>query len=176
MYGTKPSPWGAWGTPSMLGDMDVPPFLPPFLTFWGLNSIFLGYFFSSTNTKMIFGVLKLLIVTEFDLFGPKFHFSLHLFGSNFQRPAAPPPSVFGPSTPPPPPRCKVVKCLHWLQINFVARSAKYILYTTCVRLTWGCLPTQTSSLPCFTVFIYLFAHVACVMLKACGLKIHSGCK
>ena len=62
--------------------------------------------------------------------------------------------------------------------NFVARSAKYILYTTCVRLTWVCLPTQTSSWPCFTVhvFIYLFAHVAYVMLKACGLKIHSGCK
>ena len=42
------------GTPSMLGDMDVPPFWPPFLTFWGLNSIFLGYFFSSTDTKTIF--------------------------------------------------------------------------------------------------------------------------
>ena len=38
----------------MLGDMDVPPFWPSFLTFWGLNSIFLGYFFSSTNTKTIF--------------------------------------------------------------------------------------------------------------------------
>ena len=42
------------GTPTMLGDMDVPPFWPPFLTFWGLNSIFLGYFFSSTNTTTIF--------------------------------------------------------------------------------------------------------------------------
>ena len=34
-------------TPSLLGDMDVPPFWPPFLPFWGLDSIFLGYFFSS---------------------------------------------------------------------------------------------------------------------------------
>ena len=102
------------GTPSMLGDMDVPPFWPPFLTFGGLNSIFLGYFFSSTNTKTIFWVLKLLILAEFDLFGPKFHFSLNLFGSNFQRPAAPltPPPTPTPTphhtphphpTPPPPP-------------------------------------------------------------------------
>ena len=28
--------------------------LTPFLTFWGLNTIFLGYCFSSTNTKTIF--------------------------------------------------------------------------------------------------------------------------
>ena len=46
------------GTPSMSGDMDVPPFWPPFLTFWGLNSIFLVYFFSSTNTKTIFCGIK----------------------------------------------------------------------------------------------------------------------
>ena len=85
----------------MLGDMDVPPFWPPFLTFWGLNSIFLGYFFSSTNTKTIFGVLKLPILTEFDLLGPKFNFSLDLFGSNFQRPAAHP-RQFSDRVPPPP--------------------------------------------------------------------------
>ena len=34
--------------------LDVPPFWPPFLTFWGLNMILLGYFFSSTDTKTIF--------------------------------------------------------------------------------------------------------------------------
>ena len=38
----------------------------------------------------LFEVLKLPILTEFDLFDPKFNFSLDLFGSNFQRPEAHP--------------------------------------------------------------------------------------
>ena len=38
-----------------------------------------------------------------DLFGPKFHYSLDLFGSNFQRPAAHP-RRFLDRVPPPPPR------------------------------------------------------------------------
>ena len=90
------------GTPSMLGDMDVPPFWPPFLTFWGLNSIFLGYFSHPPTPKRSFGVLKLPILTEFDLLGPKFRFSRSLFGSKFQRPAAHP-HQFSDRVPPPPP-------------------------------------------------------------------------
>ena len=58
---------------------------------------FWGIFSHPPTPKRSFVVLKLPILTEFDLLGPKFHFSLDLFGSNFQRPA---PSFFGPSTPP----------------------------------------------------------------------------
>ena len=46
---------------------------------------FWGIFSHPLTPKRSFGVLKLPIPTEFDLFGPKFHFSLNLFGSNFQR-------------------------------------------------------------------------------------------
>ena len=57
-------------------------FEPPFLTFWGLNSIFWGTFSHPPTPKRSFGVLKLQILTKFDLFGPKippkFHFSLDL--------------------------------------------------------------------------------------------------
>ena len=49
-----------------------------------------GTFSHPPTPKLSFGVLKLPILTEFDLFGPKFYFSLDLFGSNFQRPAAHP--------------------------------------------------------------------------------------
>ena len=50
---------------------------------------FWGTFSHPPTPKWSFGVLKLLIVTEFDPLGPKFHFSLHLIGSNFhQQPAA----------------------------------------------------------------------------------------
>ena len=89
---------GGGGTPYMLGDMDVPRFWPPFLTLWGLNTIFLGYFFSSTNTKTIFLVP---VLAELDLFGPKFHYSLDLFGSNFQQPAAHPRQFSDQVSPPP---------------------------------------------------------------------------
>ena len=92
------------GTPSMLGDMDVPPFWPPFLTLWGLNTIFLGYLFSSTNSKAIFwGTKTTIFFTKIDLFGPKFNFFLDLFESNFQRPAAHPHQFSGWVPPPPPP-------------------------------------------------------------------------
>ena len=84
------------GTPYVMGDTYVPRFWPPFFTLAGSSTIFLGYFFSSTNTKTIFcGIL-----TEFDLLGPKFNFSLDLFGSNFQRPAAHP-HHFSDRVPPP---------------------------------------------------------------------------
>ena len=51
---------------------------------------FWGIFSHPPTPKQSFGVLKLPILKEFDLLGPKFHFSLDLFGSNFQRPAAHP--------------------------------------------------------------------------------------
>ena len=44
------------GTPYMMGDTYVPRFWPPFLILWVPNYIFLGCFFSSTNTKTIFWV------------------------------------------------------------------------------------------------------------------------
>ena len=91
--GTIRDPWK--GTPSTLvlddTSMDVPLFWPFFLTFWGLKTLFWGYFFSSTNTETIFWGIKLPILTEFHLFGPKFHFCLNLLGFNFQWPAAPTP-------------------------------------------------------------------------------------
>ena len=49
---------------------------------------FWGIFSHPPTPKRSFVVLKLPILTDFDLLGPKFHFSLDLFGSNFQRPAA----------------------------------------------------------------------------------------
>ena len=51
---------------------------------------FWGTFSHPLTPKWSFGVLKLPILTEFDLFGPKFRFSLDLFGSNFQRPVVHP--------------------------------------------------------------------------------------
>ena len=71
----------------MLGDIYVLPFWPPFLTFWGLNTIFLGYFFLSTNTKkLILGTNPSRITS----FWPQIPLCLDLLGSNFQRPVAHP--------------------------------------------------------------------------------------
>ena len=61
---------------------------------------FWGIFSHPPTPKRSFGVLKLPILKEFDLLGPKFHFSLDLFGSNFQRPAAHP-HQFSDRVPPP---------------------------------------------------------------------------
>ena len=61
---------------------------------------FWGIFSHPPTPKRSFVVLKLPILTEFDLLGPKFHFSLDLFGSNFQRPAAHP-HHFSDRVPPP---------------------------------------------------------------------------
>ena len=61
---------------------------------------FWGIFSHPPTPKRSFGVLKLPILTEFDLLGPKFHLSLDLFGSNFQRPAAHP-HHFSDRVPPP---------------------------------------------------------------------------
>ena len=65
---------------------------------------FWGIFSHPPTPKRSFVVLKLPILTEFDLLGPKFHFSLDLFGSNFQRPAAHP-HHFSERVPPPGPNC-----------------------------------------------------------------------
>ena len=63
----------------------------PLFSLWQDRARSFGDIFSHPPTpKRSFGVLKLPILTEFDLLGPKFHFSLDLFGSNFQRPAAHP--------------------------------------------------------------------------------------
>ena len=51
---------------------------------------FWGIFSHPPTPKRSFGVLKVPILKECDLLGPKFHFSLDLLGSNFQRPAAHP--------------------------------------------------------------------------------------
>ena len=75
---------------------------PPFLTLWGLNSIFLEYFFSSTNTKTIFWDIKTTNHYRFYIFGPKIHCSLHLW-VQFWAASGTPPSVFGASTSAPPP-------------------------------------------------------------------------
>ena len=81
------------GTPYMMGDTYVPLFWPPFLTLWVPNSIFLGCFFSSTNTKTIFWVQ---ILTKFDLFGPKIPFSPRSFWVQFSVAHGTPPAIFGP--------------------------------------------------------------------------------
>ena len=63
--------------------------LTPFLTFWGLNTIFLEYFFSSTNTKTIFWGTKTTTPYRIWSFWTQIpFFALDLFGSNFQWPAA----------------------------------------------------------------------------------------
>ena len=90
------------GTHSMLGDMDVPPFWPPFLTFWAFNSIFLGTISHPPTQKLSFGVSKLPILTEFDLFGPQIPFFLRSFWVQFSVASGTPQAVFGPSTPPGP--------------------------------------------------------------------------
>ena len=79
--------------------------LTPFFHFGRIEHDLFGGIFSHPPTpKRSFGVLKLPILKEFDLLGPKFHFSLDLFGSNFQRPAAHPHQFSDRVPPPPPPR------------------------------------------------------------------------
>ena len=101
------------GTPSMLGDMDVLPFWPPFLTFWGLNSIFWGYFLSSTNTKTIFWGIKTTNSYRIRSFWPQIPFFPRSFWVEFSAASGTPPSVFGPSTPPPSSRLR----WQWLPIH-----------------------------------------------------------
>ena len=59
------------GTPSMLGDMDVPPFWPPFFDILGIELDLYGVLFLihwHQNDRL--GVLKLPILTEFDFLSP----------------------------------------------------------------------------------------------------------
>ena len=80
---------------------------------------FWSIFSHPPTPKWSFGVLKLPILIEFDLLGPKFHFSLDLFGSNFQRPAAHPHQFSDRVPPTPHPRgCR------WAHLTL--RSAFYV--------------------------------------------------
>ena len=85
------------GTPYVMGDTYVPRFWPPFFTLAGSSTIFLGCFFSSTNTKTIFWVQ---ILAKFDLFGPQIPFFPRSFWVQFSVARGTPPAIFGPSTPP----------------------------------------------------------------------------
>ena len=56
----------------------------PLFSLWQDRARSLWVIFSHPATpKRSFGVLKLPILTEFDLLGPKFHFSLNLFAPSF---------------------------------------------------------------------------------------------
>ena len=88
--------------------------LTPFFDILGIERDLFGVLFLiHWHQNDLLGVLKLPILTEFDLFGPKFRFSLNLFGSNFQWPAAHP-HRFSDRVPPPPPRgyvsCALTHC------------------------------------------------------------------
>ena len=73
----------------------------PLFSLWQDRARSFGGIFSHPPLpKRSFGVSKLPILKELDLLGPKFHFSLDLFGSNFQRPAAHP-HQFSDWVPPP---------------------------------------------------------------------------
>ena len=73
------------GTASMLGVMDVPPFWHSFLTSWGLNTIFLGYLFSFTNTK-----------TNLWSLWPQIPLLPRSFWVQFSMASSTPPSIFRP--------------------------------------------------------------------------------
>ena len=83
----------------MLGDTYVPPFRSPFLNFWGLNTIFWGYFFWSTNTETIFWGTK---PSRIRFFWPQIPFLPRSFRVQFSAARALPHHVFRPSTPHPP--------------------------------------------------------------------------
>ena len=88
------------GTPYVMGDTYVPRFWPPFFTLAGLSTIFLGYFFSSTNTKTIFWGIKTTNFYRIRSFRPQISFFPRSFWVQFSAASGTPPSFFGPSTPP----------------------------------------------------------------------------
>ena len=94
---------GGGGTPYVMGDTYVPRFWPPFFTLAGSSTIFLGYFFSSTNTKTIFCGIKTTNSYRIRSFRPQISFFPRSFWVQFSAASGTPPSFFGPSTPPPPP-------------------------------------------------------------------------
>ena len=61
---------------------------------------FLGYFFSSTNTKTIFWSIKTTNCYRIRPFWPQIPFFPRSFEVQFSAASDTPPSVFGPSTPP----------------------------------------------------------------------------
>ena len=76
--------------------------LTPFFDIMGIElDLFWVLFLIHWHQNDLLGVLKLPILTEFDLFGPKFHFTLDLLGSNFQWPAAHPHRFSDRERPPP---------------------------------------------------------------------------
>ena len=91
------------GTPYVMGDTYVPRFWPPFFTLAGSSTIFLGYFFSSTNTKTIFWGIKTTNSYRIRSFRPQISFFPRSFWVQFSAASGTSPSFFGPSTPPPPP-------------------------------------------------------------------------
>ena len=88
------------GTPYVMGDTYVPRFWPPFFTLAGSSTIFLGYFFSSTNTKTIFWGIKTTNSYRIRSFRPQISFFPRSFWVQFSAASGTPPSFFGPSTPP----------------------------------------------------------------------------
>ena len=94
---------GGGGTPYVMGDTYVPRFWPPFFTLAGSSTIFLGYFFSSTNSKAIFWGTKTTNFYKNRSFWPQIQFFPRSFWVQFSAASGTPPSVFRPSTPPPPP-------------------------------------------------------------------------
>ena len=93
-------PGGGGGTPYVMGDTYVPRFWPPFFTLAGSSTIFLGYFFSSTNTKTIFCGIKTTNSYRIRSFRPQISFFPRSFWVQFSAASGTPPSFFGPSTPP----------------------------------------------------------------------------
>ena len=88
------------GTPCVMGDTYVPRFWPPFFTLAGSSTIFLGYFFSSTNTKTIFCGIITTNSYRIRSFRPQISFFPRSFWVQFSAASGTPPSFFGPSTPP----------------------------------------------------------------------------
>ena len=88
------------GTPYVMGDTYVPQFWPPFFTLAGSSTIFLGYFFSSTNSKAIFWGTKTTNFYKNRSFWPQIQFFPQSFWVQFSAASGTPPSVFRPSTPP----------------------------------------------------------------------------
>ena len=84
------------GTPYVMGDTYVPRFWPPFFTLAGSSTIFLGYFFSSTNTKTIFCGIKTTNSYRIRSFRPQVSFFPRSFWVQFSAASGTPPSFFGP--------------------------------------------------------------------------------
>ena len=120
------------GTPSLLGDMDVPPFWPPFLTFWGLNSIFLGYFFSSTNSKAIFWGTKTINFYTNRSFWPQIQFFPRSFWVQF---SAAHPHHFSGRVPPPGSQCLLGDLVN----TYITTTIQYNTFSVCTFLGMYCM-------------------------------------